>query len=529
MKKILALLLALLMVAGTLSLVACGDKNPDNGKKDDPAVDPAQDPGSDPGTAPADPGTDPVDPGTDPVDPGTDPVDPVNPEEDPNRKYWDNLPEKMDFGGDTIRFIGHSLGGMILPNRENINEGDAVEMAMYMRELEVEDRLNVALDYLEELDYSGVTASKLGLDVTSGSGDYDIVTGHMKFDCNAALQGYCLNLNKLTNIDLTRDYWNQRYTEVWGYKTINPWTTGDITYTFIALMMGLFVNATEFVQAYPDADLFKLVEDGKWTLENLAVYANNFSKDMDGDGAVTEIDANGKYVDMFGLAFRSNWVEASFCYGAGISIAQKSGSKYVVKLATPENEAIYAKLKAVYDSPNTRKSDTYPGLDTNLFVVMEISAMAELREAPYEYWVLPLAKASEEDDYHTPSYDGVPLVGVDAIVAQERYDEIGAVMEALAANGKKYLTPAYFEIALQSKYARNEGTMRCLSIIRDHGWCDFGFAWCNFLSGLDTMAGDGLIHGIASMSAMEASHGATIEAGVNKLYTQYNTLLKKEK
>ena len=38
--KLLALVLALLMVVGTLSLVACGGDKPDDGKKDDPAVDP---------------------------------------------------------------------------------------------------------------------------------------------------------------------------------------------------------------------------------------------------------------------------------------------------------------------------------------------------------------------------------------------------------------------------------------------------------------------------------------------------------
>ena len=207
-RKLLALLLALLMVVGAISMVACGGDKPDDGKKDDPAVDPV-DPGKDPGTDPVDPGTDPVDPGTDPVDPGTDPVTPADPSEAETAKL-NSLFEQYDFGGETLNMFVRDGDWYI--EQEKVNDGDAVSMATYLRSSTVQDNLGVVFNVNNEYGDGQIT-QKLTNDVSSGTGEWDIVSGHMKFEASAALAGLCLNLNKLTNVDFTKDYWNQSYTD----------------------------------------------------------------------------------------------------------------------------------------------------------------------------------------------------------------------------------------------------------------------------------------------------------------------------
>ena len=46
-----------------------------------------------------------------------------------------------------------------------------------------------------------------------------------------------------------------------------------------------------------------------------------------------------------------------------------------------------------------------------------------------------------------------------------RYNMIGAVTEALAAEGYRSVTPAYFEIALKNKYTRDDESSQMLDIL----------------------------------------------------------------
>ena len=98
----------------------------------------------------------------------------------------------------------------------------------------------------------------------------------------------------------------------------------------------------------------------------------------------------------------------------------------------------------------------------------------------------------------------------------------------MAIEGKQLLTPAYYEVGLQAKYSRDEGSFRSLEIIRATGWCDFGFAWCQPISGIDTILGDGLQQNVASVSALNATYGAKFEGNIKSLYTSLNSLLKKD-
>ncbi len=293
-------------------------------------------------------------------------------------------------------------------------------------------------------------------------------------------------------------------------------------------MVGIFVNGEYFTTYFPNDDIFATVFDGKWTLEKLYEYMTNFAIDTDGDGGMTAVDAAGKPNDVFGFVFENMWTMSSVCYGAGIKLTTASGSKNVLNFQTAENEAIYAELCKVLQNDHCVRV-TYGDPIKNktcLFTTETIDRMESWRELEFEYYTLPLPKYSEEQDYCTPHYDGVPIVGVDAVISPDRYEEIGVVMEALGAAGKKYLTPAYFDTALQAKFARNEGTMRCLSIIRATAWCDFGFAWCQPIDGIDTTVGDAAFTGVGSMSSLYAVSGAKYEKLISDLYVKLTKLQK---
>jgi hypothetical protein len=55
-------------------------------------------------------------------------------------------------------------------------------------------------------------------------------------------------------------------------------------------------------------------------------------------------------------------------------------------------------------------------------------------------------------------------------------EKIGAVMEALASESFRSVVPAFYEVALQTQYARDEESAEMMDIIREGISFDFGIA-----------------------------------------------------
>jgi hypothetical protein len=76
----------------------------------------------------------------------------------------------------------------------------------------------------------------------------------------------------------------------------------------------------------------------------------------------------------------------------------------------------------------------------------------------------------------------VPITNTD-------YERAGFILEALAAESKYVLTPAYYDVTLQRKYARDEESAQMLDLIFSTRILDTGFVfnWQNlqgFYSGM---------------------------------------------
>lgn len=64
-------------------------------------------------------------------------------------------------------------------------------------------------------------------------------------------------------------------------------------------------------------------------------------------------------------------------------------------------------------------------------------------------------------------------------VTVKNTDLCGMAMELLNYEAKEQITPAYFETALQTKYARDERSSTLMQLIRDTIYFDFGCVFSN--------------------------------------------------
>ena len=113
--------------------------------------------------------------------------------------------------------------------------------------------------------------------------------------------------------------------------------------------------------------------------------------------------------------------------------------------------------------------------DRALFMPHFLGSNEILRSMNTDYGIIPFPKWNEEQPgYYSASQNSYSIFGIP--VTCEKTDAVGATMEAMCAESYRTVTPAYYEIALKQKYARDEETAQMLDIIRDGIKFDFGMA-----------------------------------------------------
>ena len=70
-----------------------------------------------------------------------------------------------------------------------------------------------------------------------------------------------------------------------------------------------------------------------------------------------------------------------------------------------------------------------------------------------------------QDNYYTVSHDDYSLLCVPVTANSAKYEMIGAVTEAIAAEGYRTVTPAYFDIAMKHKYSRDDESSQVLDLL----------------------------------------------------------------
>jgi hypothetical protein len=119
-----------------------------------------------------------------------------------------------------------------------------------------------------------------------------------------------------------------------------------------------------------------------------------------------------------------------------------------------------------------------------LFVGGDLDTAISLREMEDDFGFLPQPKYSEnQKDYFSLVHDQALLSCVSA--SSQNLDMAGAVLEALAAESYRRVTPAWYETALKVKYARDDISSQMVDLIRASMNTNFLFAYNSTFYGLN--------------------------------------------
>ena len=144
-----------------------------------------------------------------------------------------------------------------------------------------------------------------------------------------------------------------------------------------------------------------------------------------------------------------------------------------------------------------------------------------LRDMDSDFGIIPYPKLDEDqEEYMTLVHNGSTLFCVPVTIKSEKLEIIGAVLESLAYEAYKTVTPAYFEVALKSKYSRDDVSSQLLDVMYQSMYTDFGYCYSSNLNGI------GMLRNLAAsktadFSSWYAGKEAGALAALDKLVALY--------
>lgn len=436
-----------------------------------------------------------------------------------------NLPER-DFGGETFTFYGRIYAGGDWSADDILvrsADGDTINDAVYERTMYIEDTYNVKLDVIESQNGSiGGTVKTLLL---AGDTSFEAIVSAVVDAGGWAAEHMLWDLNDVGNLDLTQPWWSQKANGTMSLAGKQYYATGDIFIVDNQAIRMVFFNK-DMIREFDLESPYTLVRNNEWTVEKLVEYAETVQADLNGDNVIKAAD------DRFGVMAQGSFGSVLY-YASGNSITAKDDDDLpYIACNTEAAMSVMAGISSLISeseairmsNENTSTDSAWPDnvrhfMDGRVLFAPEVLLLIELaRDCEVDIGMLPPPKFdAAQDGYYCFADNWCPNV-VSIPVTNTTPDDAGFIIEAMAADSMNNLTPAYYEVALTEKYARDSESVEMLDLILDSMVLDNAniFGW----GGMEGAVNDAINKGNAIASTIEKRVKATNTA-MEKTVTKF--------
>ncbi len=371
---------------------------------------------------------------------------------DENGYLKDSLPADLNFGGAEVT----TLYWEDVEKQEFFAEeqtGEIVNDAILARNNAVQDRLGVTLKYV------GTKGNGSNMDnyltqarnsYQAGDRAYDIYGTYSRTAAKLVINNLCYNLNRVDYLDLEKPWWPQNLTAEAMFDDRLYFVSGDISTMLLHMMYGIYFNKDLFTN-YGLESPYDLIEKNEWTYDKLIELGSNVYQDLDNNGSKSA-------GDFYGIAY-SNFHAEAFYSAAGLAFVEQD-EDLILKISDDfygeKTLNVINKLGPWCASDDVIIADngsSYFANGQSLFVLNR-AYYAEnfLRNAEFSYGLVPVPKYdSAQEEYYTCMGNPVTLYSITADC--ENPDMAAAVLECLGAEGYRRTTPALFEVNMKIKYS----------------------------------------------------------------------------
>ncbi len=389
-------------------------------------------------------------------------------------------PDEIDYesGLSTEKYDGYNYRilvrkGWLEGQYQEESQEDVIADAIYRRNKEVEERFGITISGFESSsnDYEFDALNS----ILAGDDAYDIIFAHSRAAFTYAVQGAAMNILDIDTIHMDKPWWSKNIVDNCSLNDRLYVLDGDISKDGLSEAMCLLFNKRIFDEKgfdYP----YEMVKDGDWTFDEFAYLAKKGGADLNGDGVINPED------DQYGFVCFEWGAPISILYTGGQKIYDKDDEgKFALTLYSNKTVEIFDEFfrllgnEACYMS-NTSKQVYYADIFKGGRAMMANGSLGDaqgLRNMDDDFGIIPYPKFGSDDEYASIINGHAPLALIPITVSDA--SRTGAITEALCAYGSKYVIPAFYEVSLKTKYARDEESEEMMDVIKDSIVYDIGY------------------------------------------------------
>ncbi|MCQ2433225.1 MAG: hypothetical protein MJ175_11535 [Clostridia bacterium] len=395
---------------------------------------------------------------------------------DARKQISDDLPE-ADFGGAEYRIFCYGGNGSMyyeIPEET----GDVIDDAVLSRNRTIEERFNCNIKVALDAEYAE-GPKLISNAISAGEDAYDIIAFQVVQTGLLVPKGYFMNWYDVPHINFDKPWWSDSNKKDLTINDACFIAVGDMLITAVGNTYCVYYNK-QIGQNYDMPDLFQTVNDGKWTFDYMVELSKDVYEDLNQNGAVDATD------DRFGYVTNAWSNVNTYLWAFDNPVFRMEDGVPVYTFRTEKINDIATKLVDSFYQYKGLHTDIasahgYAGdmfrRSLSMFANGSIgNAISTFRDMTDDFSILPYPKWNEAQDHYITMVDGshesmqVPITASDL-------DRIGIITEALCAESYKTVFPAYYDVALKVKGARDEESVAMLDKILESRVFDFGYVY----------------------------------------------------
>ncbi len=389
--------------------------------------------------------------------------------------------------------------------------GEILNDAIYNRYQALQEKFGFTMNISYSPDQH---AGDLANFVLAGDDTYDVAFPSIARAATFAQGGVSTDLYSLDYFDIDSGVWSKMFCDEveWGGKLY--FAAGHISINSYQAVRAFYFNKNLHTE-YKLDDIYTLVRDGRWTLDVVREMAAAVSKDLNGDSEMKAMD------DRWGMAWQSSISGLSMFYGSDARITEKNSDKIPeLTLGDSHSQEVFEKIQSMMAETDVFCLGDGPDMKTTFkegrsFLYTEVLGVVEqMRDSNIEFGIVPAPKYDEAQEEYIQFIDDWCVSPAVIPITAKNLERSGFLIQLLAETGLEYIKPAYYDVCLTAKYARDEDSVEMLDIIVSNFRLDNAvlYNWGGIFSKLVPAftQGDGLASLVAgSRSAVESAIAKT--------------------
>ena len=325
--------------------------------------------------------------------------------------------------------------------------------------------------------------------VASGDNVYDMLMIGGKSCGNLATQQYLRELSAIPYMDLSKPWYDQSANASLSIGNRLYMTSGDINIMDNNATWAILFSKV-LAEQLIDENLYTLVSEGKWTMDKMKEYCSRAYVDLNGNGTY---DPDDQWA-----LIGEPWNTMAFVEGGGYKTFEKDEND--MPYITADSEGFYDRFLLAMslnaDSSHTMNDFSFESQFSDvwndcmyksfkearaLFHCTGMNVVPMMRDMESDFGIIPMPKYDvEQENYHCAvSIWAANMLSVPITASDADLERTGIIIEALSAESKYTLTPAYYTVTLKGKSARDEESAAMLDLIFSARTFDLGlmFSW----------------------------------------------------